>query len=164
MFLFSILLCISSSQKSNTFDKSYNSCILTTDLLPVHVVLKHTWWRAHLLRSDEQAYLRGVCCWTMSLAVSRKNSSQSGWVMCWSAENGYCCTRQVSHMSSARRRLRKLSSEMRLASSGGRFNDSLRHTCWSTCTIWPAHNTNANAIHSRSLVTQQLHATSLFSM
>ena len=84
-------------------------------------------------------YLRGVCCWTTRRAVSRRNTSQSGCVMCWSAENGYCWTRQVSHMSSARRRLRELSSAMRWASSGGRFKLSLRHTWCSTWTICQPH-------------------------
>jgi len=59
--------------------------------------------------------------------------------MCWSAENGYCWTRQVSHISSARRKLRELSSAIRCASSGGKFKLSLRHTCCSTCTICKPH-------------------------
>ena len=97
-------------------------------------------------------YLRGVCCWTTRRAVSRRNTSQSGCVMCWSAENGYCCTRHVSHMSSARRRLRELISAMRWASSGGKFRLSLRHTCCSTCTICQPHTaTNVHTVNNYML-------------
>ena len=97
-------------------------------------------------------YLRGVCCWTTRRAVSRRNTSQSGCVMCWSAENGYCCTRHVSHMSSARRRLRELISAMRWASSGGKFRLSLRHTCCSTCTTCQPHTaTNVHTVNNYTL-------------
>jgi len=87
------------------------------------------------LQTEDTCYLRGVCCWTMRRAVSRRNTSQSGCVMCWSTENGYCWTRQVSHISKARRRLRELSSAMRWASSVGKFRLSLRQTWCSTWTI-----------------------------
>ena len=48
----------------------------------------------------------------------------------------YCCTLQASHMRMARRRLPRLFSAMRWASSVGRFRPSFLHTVCRICTIW----------------------------
>mmetsp|Transcript_20953 Transcript_20953/g.34604 ORF Transcript_20953/g.34604 Transcript_20953/m.34604 type:complete len:321 (+) Transcript_20953:553-1515(+) len=73
----------------------------------------------------------GVCSLSTSSATAPMKSCQSGsWIGCCSV-NGYCCTLHASSVRMARRRLRSLLFEMRIASVGGSLRPSL-------CATWPS--------------------------
>jgi len=127
---FSLALCFSAYS-------NWNHILLYSDAHTLYIIFIGTLLTIMTKNITEcKVYRFGDCCCTIRRAVSFRNTSQSGSVTCWSGLNGYCWTRQASHIKSARRKLRPLWSAMRFASSGGRVKPSLRHVDCSICTIW----------------------------